>query len=160
MKRREFLYLSSMVCTNSLYAREYSKYTKEFAIIDSVLEHMFDKTEIVPSYKNSNILSFIKDTIFHPSYDVEIREFILQGAKLLDANIKDFVLLSRFQKEIKLREFEDSSFGQNWLYRLQILGFEAIYSAPVYGVNTKCSYYTKIDVKWGEPLPASRYIEL
>jgi len=159
MNRRSFLYTTFLI-SNITNADYITVYHNEFIIIDSVLEHMFDKTDIVPSYKKSNILSFVKDTIFHPSYDIEIRDFILHGANILDTNIKDFVLLSRFQKEIKLREFEDSAFGQSWLYRLQILGFEAIYSSPIYGVNTKCKYYTNIDANWGEPLPASRYIEL
>jgi len=159
MNRRSFLYttfwMSTIANTSSL-----DMHKQEFLLIDSVLKHMFDGTSLVPVYKNLRIIEFIKHTIYHSSYDIEIREFVLQGAKEFLGMYPQFISSSHLQKEIYLRRFEDIPMGQNWLYRVQILGFEAIYSSPVYGVNISCEYYHYIGAKWGEPLPKTRYIKI
>jgi len=159
MNRRSFLYTTFFI-SNITNADYISLYHDEFLVIDSVLEHMFDATDIVPRYKDTDMIKFVAWSIFHPSYDIEIREFVLAGARELLVNYKDFLKSNKFQKEIYLRRFEDIRMGQSWLYRIQILGMEAIYSAPVYGVNHQCRYYGFIDAKAGEPMPKCRYIEI
>ena len=159
MNRRSFLYTTFLATTSSSIAN-IQLYMPEFDVIDSVLEHMFNHTDIIHNYKDANVIEFIKQSIFHPAYDKEIREFVIQGAKELLSLYPNFISLSYFQKEIYLRSFEDISMGQSWLYRVQILALEAFYSAPVYGVNLYQRYYKPIEAKAGEPLPIARYIEL
>jgi len=159
MNRRSFFY-TTFLATTILSMADIHMYKAEFDIIDSILEHMFEHTDIVADYKDANAIEFIKRSIFHPSYDKEIRLFILQGAKEFLRLYPHFTSLSYFQKEIYLRGFEDISMGQSWLYRIQILALEAFYSAPIYGTNLNQRYYKPIDAKAGEPLPKSRYIEL
>jgi len=156
MKRRDFICMTALLSLNL----EASEYRDEILIVNAVLKHMFKNSQIVPSYSSKDMVSFILETISHPSYDREIRDFILQGARALDKMVKGFSRLNSFQKEIYLREFENDSFAQSWLYQVQILGFEAIYSSPIYGVNRDKRYYKYVDAKSGNPLPKSRYINL
>jgi len=159
MQRREFLYATSLICL-SANATDSLVESKVLDVIDSVLAHMFDSTDIVPRYDGISVLKFIQETLYHPSYDKEIRDFVLQGAKVLLDMHPNFTKSTHFQKEIYLREFEDIPMGQSWLYRVQILGFEAIYSSPVYGVNSNQKYYHYIKTQAGKPLPKVRYIDL
>jgi hypothetical protein len=59
-----------------------------------------------------------------------------------------------------LRRYESYPMGQNWLYQIQILAFEAIFSAPIYQVNTNKRFWKLLGVKGGVPMPSKRYINV
>jgi hypothetical protein len=158
MQRREFLSIALLLPT---LANSSSIQAKAYQIIEAVIHHMFAHTRYQKAIYEANIIGFISTTINHHSYDKDIKAFILHHSLELDrVNNHKFLDASFFRKELMLRSYERYPMGQNWLYEIQTLAFEAIFSAPIYGVNVDKKFWKLLGTEGGKPLPTKRYIDV
>jgi hypothetical protein len=106
-------------------------------------------------------IDFTEETIFHPTYDRDIRAFVIEGAqRLMKRENGKFLSYTAEQKEKALRAYEQTNHGRNWLSRIMILTMEAIFSDPVYGSNRNEAGWKSVESFGGKPRPKTRYIEL
>jgi hypothetical protein len=132
-----------------------------YNVISKVQGHLFPKGSLLPSAKLFGATQFLESTIYHSSYDRDIREFVLKGAKeLMEREHNLFLEYQPYQVERALRAFEKTSIGGGWLNRVMILSIEALLSDPIYGGNFKELGWRALGTMGGEPRPTSRYIEL
>lgn len=152
--------LSVSMPTEAL-SQERKKSERVLPVLAAVQEHMFPEGSSLPSAKEMKMNSFLVDTIFHSSYDRDIRAFVINGAGTLDKRTKGgFVQMDNAKKEKALREYEKSSYGKNWLARIMTLSMEALFSDPLYGSNINEAGWKAVDAYGGVPRPKQRYIEL
>ncbi|RRS32349.1 MAG: hypothetical protein P794_01750 [Epsilonproteobacteria bacterium (ex Lamellibrachia satsuma)] len=166
MKRRNFLILGSLLGISSPLigksSREFGKSLKEVEkTIRSVQQHLFPEGSKLPSARSMNTTQFLLETVSHPTFDKDIRAFVIEGAKELEIREKgQFSSLSSEEKERALRSYEKTNYGSNWLSRIMILSMEGILSDPVYGSNIKEAGWKALGSYGGRPRPTTRYIEL
>lgn len=166
MKRRNFLILGSILGVSPyLQAKSTNSTSKEFdklrATFEAVQEHLFPNGSLIPSAKSMKLTEFLFDTISHQSFDRDIRDFVLRGAKKLDKITKGkFTTMNYDQKEKALRDFEDTKFGHNWLARIIMLSMEGLFSDPIYGSNVGEAGWKSIDTYGGNPRPTTKYLGL
>jgi len=167
MQRRKFLIAGALLGLSGYAAgknnstppnRSLKKVEKT---IRAVQQHLFPEGSQIPSAKSMNVTQFLVETIMHPTYDKDIRAFVIEGAEELEIREKGkFVLLSDREKEKALRAYEETHYGSNWLSRIMTLTMEGIFSDPVYGSNTKEAGWKALHAYGGLPRPKMRYIEL
>lgn len=127
--------------------------------IEAIQEHFFPKDSTLPSAKEFRAIEFLNSTIYHKSFDRDIRELVIDGAKeFIKYSKGKFLTYNRKEREKLLREYEESSSGANWLSRIMVLSIEALLSDPIYGGNFKKSGWIALKTDAGEPRPKSRYI--
>jgi len=166
MKRRTFIALGSLVgLTPYLKAEPFSTQRKAFQeikeTIAAVQAHMFPEGSHLPSAAKMHTIDFTEETIFHPTYDKDIRAFVIEGAKTLKEREKgQFTRYTPKQREEALRAFEKTRYGSNWLSRIMVLSMEAVFSDPIYGSNINERGWKAVRSFGGQPRPKTRYIEL
>jgi len=168
MKRRKFLILGSVFgLSSSLLGKKnnnvvFSKSLKSVEkTIQSVQQHLFPEGSNIPSARSMNVTQFLLETIMHPSYDKDIRVFVIEGAEELESREEGkFISLSNEEKERALRAYEETHYGSNWLSRIMTLTMEGIFSDPVYGSNVKEAGWKALGSYGGLPRPTTRYIKL
>ncbi|OQX50083.1 MAG: hypothetical protein B5M46_01875 [Epsilonproteobacteria bacterium 4484_20] len=166
MERRNFLIAGSLLgLSSALHAKAPDAFEKDFkeveGVIAAVQEHMFPQGTKLPSAREMRATAFLFETVAHPSYDRDIRAFVIEGAKELDSREKGkFISYTAKEKERALRAYEESSYGSSWLSRIMTLSMEAILSDPVYGGNIKEKGWKALQTEGGQPRPESRYISL
>jgi len=166
IKRRNFLVLGSLLgLTPYLKAEAPSAFKKEFdtlmPTLAAVQTHMFPSNSLLPDAKSMKMTDFLFETISHPSYDRDIKAFVLEGAKELEKREKGkFVSMSKEEKEKALRSYEETSYGSNWLTRIMTLSMEALFSDPIYGSNMKEAGWKAVGTYGGFPRPKTKYIGL
>ena len=166
MTRRGFLGVSAAIGLSvSIDAKALDHKRQEMdrilPVIAAVQEHMFPEGSKLPSAKKMKTISFLVDTVFHPSYDKDIRAFVINGANELDKRTKSkFIQMDNSAKEEALRAYEETAYGSNWLARIMTLGMEAMFSDTIYGSNINEEGWKAVDAYGGEPRPKQRYIEL
>jgi hypothetical protein len=126
--------------------------------IQAVQEHFFPLNITLPSASEFGATKFLNSTIFHKSFDKDIKDFVISGAEefMIQENGK-FIEYDSNKKEIALRKFENTSLGANWLSRIMILSLEALLSDPIYGGNIKQSGWDFLQTTGGNPRPINRY---
>jgi hypothetical protein len=167
MKRRNFLILGSVFGLSSTLMGKsnnvvFSKSLKSVEkTIQSVQQHLFPEGSQIPSARSMNVTQFLLETITHPSYDKDIRVFVIEGAEELESREDGkFTSLSEKEKERALRSYEETHYGSNWLSRIMTLTMEGIFSDPIYGSNVKESGWKALASYGGLPRPTTRYITL
>lgn len=166
MKRRTFLFFSSILGLSSYaYPKVISTFEIEFKTIESTLfavsQHMFPDNSKIPSASSMNVTQFILETITHKSYDRDIREFVLEGAKeLYKREQGQFVSMTKEEKERALRAYEKTDYGTNWLSRILTLTMEGMFSDPIYGSNIKKRGWYSLGIEGGFPRPKVRYLDV
>ena len=132
-----------------------------YKTIQKVQNHLFPTNSTLPSAKLFGATDFLEATIYHSSYDRDIRAFILNGAKELRDREKNLFLdYGEAKTEKALRNFEEASMGSGWLNRIIILCLEALLSDPIYGGNFKELGWRVLETTGGTPRPTTRYIKL
>lgn len=165
IKRRQFLILGSLLGLSPyVQAKETNRFDKEFkkveATIMAVQEHMFPKRSKLPSAKSMEVTHFLYETITHPSYDRDIKAFVVEGAQELVSREKGrFVTMTHAQKEKALRAYEKTNYGSSWLERIMTLTMEGMFSAPIYGSNKKEAGWKAVQSYGGYPRPKIKYLE-
>lgn len=162
--RRKFLILGSLLGFSSVVkAKETTAFDREFndvrEIVRHVQEHLFPEGSRLPSARSMHVTEFIFQTMKHPSFDKDIREFVIEGARELKLRQKDFTALSTHKKEEALRAYEETNYGSNWLSRIITLTMEAMFSDPIYGSNVKEAGWKALGAYGGYPRPKTRYIQ-
>lgn len=114
--------------------------TDPWKTIAAVQEHLFPAGDDVPGAGDIRAAHYLHATIENPSADGEDREFIINGAGWLndlgnERYQKVFIDLDEQQREVLLRDIEDSRAGRNWLSLLLTYLMEALLADPVYGGN-------------------------
>jgi len=166
MQRRDFLILGSLVGLSpyavSKMVRLEDKTIKEVEkTIQAVQEHLFPEGSKIPSARSMHATQYLFDAIGHESYDKDIREFVIEGARELKVREKGrFVSLSAAEKEKALRSYEETNYGSNWLGRIMTLTMEGMFGDPIYGSNTKEFGWKALHSYGGQPRPKTRYITL
>lgn len=165
-KRREFLVFSSMVTlTSYLDADTHSRLEKTFKevknIIYEVQKHMFPKQNRLPAAENLPVIKFLYETMAHKSFDKDIREFVIEGARELDNRTEGkFSSMSINDKEKALRAYEEIEYGASWLSRIMTLTMEGMFSDPIYDVNIQEQGWKALDTTGGQPRPKMRYLDV
>ena len=165
IKRRQFLILGSVLgLTPYIHAEEVTSFEKEFNQVKSTLgavqKHMFPEGSNLPSALSMDATKFLFETITHKSFDRDIKAFVIEGAKELETREKGrFVSLTRIEKEIALRAYEETNYGSSWLSRIMTLTMEGLFSDPIYGSNVKEAGWNSVHAFGGFPRPKKRYME-
>ena len=166
MKRRDFLIMGSLAGLSpyidaKTLPQDHRMFQTVEKTITAVQEHMFPTGCKLPSARKMHATRFLYETIMHPTYDKDIRAFVLDGAKeLMERENHRFTDYSVTEKEKALRSYEKTGYGSNWLSRIMILTMEAIFSDPVYGSNIDKAGWKALKSFGGQPRPITRYIEL
>ena len=164
MKRRNFLILGSAF---GLFTYLKLKKSDDFEVafkkvkptIEAVQEHLFPQNSKFPSADSMLVSLFLFEAMSHPSFDKDIRTFVLEGANELEKrHHNSFTTLSAKEKEIALRAYEETSYGSAWLSQMMTLTLEALFSDPIYGVNKNDKYWEVVGAYGGIPRPKQRYI--
>ncbi len=162
MKRRNFLILGSAL---GLFSYFKLKKTDDFEVtfkkakptIEAVQEHMFPQNSKFPLSVQTSL--FMYETMSHPSFDKDIRAFVLKGANELEKRHDNhFTSLATKEKEIALRAYEETNFGSAWLSQIMTLTLEALFADPIYRVNKNEKYWDVVGAYGGLPRPKQRYI--
>ena len=134
---------------------------KVVPIIAKVQRHMFPKGGKLPDAETMRMTRFLIETVSHPTYDRDIRAFVIEGAKELMLREKGKLLdYDRNAMERALRNYEKTDYGSNWLSRIMIVSLEALLGDPVYGSNVGEAGWKALQSFGGQPRPKTRYIEL
>lgn len=164
IKRRDFLVLGSILgLAPYLKAETPTAFKKEFERVKATLEavqlHMFPQKSLLPDAESMRMTLFLYETLSHPSYDKDIKAFVLEGAKELQTREKGkFVSMTEEEKEKALRAYEETNYGSNWLSRIMTLSMEALFSDPIYGSNVKEAGWKAVDAYGGTPRPKNKYL--
>jgi len=166
MKRRDFIALSTLAgascCLHAemIHTPQYAAFVRIRPLIAAVQEHMFPPRSKLPSAASMHTIHFTEETLFHPTYDKDIRAFVIEGAQELLQREPHFLSYNIEAKESALRAYEETQNGRYWLSRIMVLTMEAIFSDPIYGSNVKEAGWRSVQSFGGEPHPRTRYIKL
>jgi hypothetical protein len=166
IKRRQFLIFSTLVGVSPyINAKAFSTYEKAFNEVEptvlAVQEHLFPSGSKLPSAKKMNSTQFLFETMVHKSFDKDIREFVLEGAKELMGREKgQFISMTSTDKEKALREYEETNYGSSWLSRIMTLTMEGMFCDPIYGSNIKEAGWKALHSFGGQPRPNMRYLDV
>ncbi len=165
MNRRKFISTAGILAlygsTKILYSSELltqKEHKTLFEIIFTVQRHFFPKGLHMPDADTFGATEYLKEAVFHNSFDPDTRAVLFEGAKRVEkmsyGRFQDF---SFEKKEKLLRRFEESSFGSYWLSRIMDLTLEALFADPVYGGNTNETGWKSFNLLPGNPRPKKRY---
>ena len=165
MKRRWFLGLCAVGSVSILCAsgqkQKVDLSNESYSVIAAVQQHMFPDGSSIPSAIVFHATQFIAETIIHPTYDKDIRKFVIEGAEELQSREKhQFLHYDIQQREKALRAYEETGYGSGWLDRIMLLSLEGLLSDPLYGGNRRELGWKVLQTKGGDPRPTSRYAQL
>jgi len=166
IKRRQFLIFGSLLGISPyIQAKELSKFAKAFKEVDTTIaavqEHLFPAGSKIPSAKKMHSTQFLFETMAHKSFDKDIREFVLEGAKeLIRREDGHFISMSSANKEKALRAYEETNYGSSWLSRMMTLTMEGMFCDPIYGSNVKELGWKALRSFGGQPRPKKRYLDV
>ena len=164
VKRRQFLILGSMFGLSPyINARTSTKFDSAFKKIERTLEmvqeHMFPQNSVLPAAQDMHVIQFVYETMRHPSFDRDIKAFVLEGTEeLINRTEGKFITMSTEEKEKALRAYEEIEYGSTWLERIMTLTMEGIYSDPIYGANIGELGWKSIHSYGGFPRPSTKYM--
>jgi gluconate 2-dehydrogenase gamma chain len=165
LERRAFIVVGTLLGLGTyIHAREHKAFSKSFESVKEVIFlvqiHMFPKQNSLPSAEETGTINFLYETIKHTSYDKEIREFVIDGAKELMQREKNlFKNMNKEEREIALRSYEETPYGSAWLSRIMTLTMEGLFSDPIYGANPREIGWKKLHTYGGYPRAEGRYLE-
>lgn len=164
LQRRSFMRLVALLGLSPYLGAEENvskAFDKVASTIATVQDHMFPVGAKLPSSKQLNLTHFLKETLFHASFDKDIRAFVIDGAKELELQEKGrFTKLSFEEREKALRKFESWHYGASWLSRIMTLSMEGMFSDPIYGANRAELGWKAVGTYGGFPRPKQRYIDV
>ena len=126
--------------------------------ISAVQQHLFPASEDAPGAADICALRYLHNAIENPDADVEDQAFIFNGVGWLNDLTQDkyqrpFVALDEQQREMVLRQIEQSRAGRNWLSLLLTYLLEALLADPVYGGNPQGIGWRWLEHQPGYPRP-------
>ena len=126
--------------------------------ISAVQQHLFPASDDAPGAAEIGALRYLHNAIENPDADGEDRAFIFNGVGWLNDLTQEkyqqsFAGLDEQQREIVLRQIEDSRAGRNWLSLLLTYLLEALLADPVYGGNPQGIGWRWLEHQPGYPTP-------
>lgn len=105
-----------------------------------VQQHLFPASVDSPGASDIQAVVYLRNAIENPAADAEDKEFLFNGVGWLNdlaqkQTRQSFAALDEQQREMLLREIEQSQAGRNWLSLLLTYLLEALLADPVYGGN-------------------------
>ena len=164
IKRRHFLILGSILGLSPyVYAKTDDSFERAFKKIEPTLKavqaHMFPQGSKLPSADAMHVTQFVYETMQHPSFDRDIKAFVIEGAEEFMQRTKGkFLSMTTAEKEKALRAYEETNYGSSWLERIMTLTMEGMFSDLIYGANIKEAGWKSIDSYGGFPRPSTKYM--
>lgn len=132
--------------------------TEPWKTLADVQEHLFPSSDDVPGARDVHAIVYLRNAIGNADADAEDREFIVNGVGWLNeltlerygANFSD---LDERQREVALRQIEQSRAGRNWLSLLLTYLLESLLADPVYGGNPRGVGWRWLEHQPGYPTP-------
>lgn len=130
----------------------------DWTTIAAVQNHLFPSEAEAPGSVEINAFRYLHNFLSNPETDPSEIDFILSGVRSLQTltqktQLKRFTDLSIEQREILLRDFEQSNIGQRWLITILNYILEALLTDPVYGGNPDGIGWKWLEHRSGEPRP-------
>ena len=166
IKRRKFLQYSTLLGVNtSVHAKIGHKESEALEhvlpTIIAIEAHMFPPESPVPLPDTKKMKTFLRETLSHPSFDKDIRRFIIEGAEdFMKKEKKSFILMESEAREDALRHYEKSSYGQAWLSRILLMALEGLFSDPIYLANQNEDGWKALNSFAGMPRPERKYMDV
>jgi gluconate 2-dehydrogenase gamma chain len=106
----------------------------------AVQDHLFPTTSNAPGAREIRATAYLERILSEAHTDPDDKEFIRNGVGWLneiaqEKHGKMFHELAEDQREVALRQIEQSGAGERWLSLNLLYIFEALLSNPVYGAN-------------------------
>ncbi len=153
--------LTASAMTASNKKREAGLPKETYLLIEAVQKHMFPEGNVIPAAGEFHATEFLSQTVMHPTFDKDIRKFVIEGAEELQSREKQkFLSYGERQKEKALRAYEDTEYGSGWLDRIMLLSLEGLLSDPIYSGNFRESGWKSLATRGGDPRPTVRYAGL
>jgi len=159
MKRRTFIVATSIFGASTVLNSQEIKNenTLSLLIIDNIFDILFPKTQTMPSAKEFNATSYLKINSYHKSFDIDDRDYILQGALDFNDSFPNFLKSTQEEKENIINRTNNSEYGESWLTKLVYYGMEAMLSDPIYGGNKGEIGWKSLSHQTGRPQPKQKY---
>ena len=155
MKRRVFISLS-LFATSLFGFFPFFKKEDRWEVLESVQNHLFPKTKNFPSAREFEAIRYLKIVSSDASFDSEDLDFLFRGVdEVQKRGYKSSLTTS--EKEKLLREFTETTFGENWVSTLLNYTLEALFSDPIYGGNAKEIGWKSFNHHQGIPRPIKRF---
>lgn len=171
INRRQFIQLVALASTSwplSGYSqslavdtnRVYLNLTDPWLTLANVQEHLFPADSQSPGAEDISALGFLRNMLDAPDTRAEEKSFILNGVSWLNDlsqknHTQSFIQLDSTEKEIILRNIENSQAGSRWLSLMMSYLIEALLSDPVYGGNKDKKGWLWLQHTPGFPTPDS-----
>ena len=154
MNRRTF-FSGFGIGTVSLYTTlKIDPKQKDFWItINHAQNVLFPKGLKAPSADEFNATKYLSVVSTHKSFDKSDLDFLKEGAEQIYKN----GFLTVKDKDKFLRNFNKSSYGENWTSLLMYYTIEALLADPIYGGNTNKIGWTWLNHSYGVPRPKKRF---
>jgi len=126
--------------------------------ISAVQQHLFPASDDAPGAAEIGALPYLHNAIENPDADAEDQVFIFNGVGWLNDLTQEkyqrpFAALDEQQREMVLRQIEQSRAGRNWLSLLLTYMLEALLADPVYGGNPQGIGWRWLEHQPGYPTP-------
>jgi gluconate 2-dehydrogenase gamma chain len=124
----------------------------------AVQRHLFPATVDAPGADDIRAVYYLYGAIENPAADGEDKDFVFNGVGWLNDLTQEkyqrrFVALDESQRELVLRQIEQSRAGRNWLSLLLTYLLEALLADPVYGGNPDGVGWQWLEHQPGFPTP-------
>lgn len=160
MDRRDFLTLLPFIGVTSYFLIkniDSIEQNSAIEVIKSIQNHIFPKDIGFISADEFGATNFLIETTVHKSFDVDIKEFIFQGAKKIFFQTGgEFIYYSSREKEIFLQNFQSNKYGNLWLSNMINITIESMLCDKLYSSNNKV--LDILTIKKGNPKPIKKYI--
>jgi len=131
-----------------------------FKTLEAVQEVLFPKGLDAPSASKFGATAYLANVSTHSSFLTSDLIFLKRGAKKLMDEYNDFLTQDTDKQDEILREFTQSSLGENWVAFVLYFTIEGLLCDPIYGGNRN-----ELGWKWlghhaGQPRPQKPFAEL
>ncbi len=154
MKRRRFLSIPLLGAILPLAGCIQKR--DPWLVIESVQEQLFPHNGNYPSAKDFEATRYLKLVSQDASFEKEDLDFILRGAKELQA-LGYRLKMSAAKQHALLKQFEQTTLGENWLSIMITYTLEALFADPIYGGNKNEIGWKSYHHHPGIPRPTKRF---
>ncbi|NOQ32195.1 MAG: hypothetical protein GQ570_13855 [Helicobacteraceae bacterium] len=162
MNRRDFLFSSVLLLSTNFFTLEASVYTQKIAILKepyqtflTLQDDLFPPTSHLSQINKIGFLKAVMSDSYIPKSE---KQFIINGLKWLNDSSKEeysknYINLSKYQREHILREISQYRWGENFIYTILNYILEATFSDPIYNANINESGWKWVAHVSGLPRP-------
>jgi len=163
MKRRIFI-ASTILAGTALALRPQHQKSHVpldlFKTLEAVQEVLFPKGLDAPSASEFGATAYLANVSMHSSFLASDLRFLKRGAGKLMDEYNDFLTQDADEQDETLREFTQSSLGENWVAFVLYFTIEGLLCDPIYGGNRNESGWKWLGHHAGQPRPQKPFAEL